>query len=434
MMKTTLKNLLLLVLVAGLASQLQAQQGPWDGLQQLTGLWKNQGKASFEKWEMAAPTAMLGEGYRQNADGEKQITEYLRIVRQPDGSIVYQATVLNQNDSATIDFPMTFFTTNSWTFENPKHDFPQKIEYWFQDDQILRVTVSGGDGNPFIIWFNRISEKQAQLPRTLKGYELFVSSRNTGTVKRFNAFTGAYLGEFGKEQIGNETQDVVIGPDGMLYVSSLQTRHILKFDPATGAFLENFTSGYELKKPTKISFAPDGYLYVSQWGEDQSSVVRFHAQSGVFDRDCTGPQAGPLGHSWDSDGNLYVACFFSKDVRKFSPDGTFLGVVISPDQLRGPSNLWFNPGGDLLVADWDSGSIKKFRNEPGGLVFDSEFASGFARLEGVAIGPDGYLYACDWYRNIIQKLNASTGSAIGVYLDGGAMERPNGLAFYKAGG
>jgi len=431
MKKTTVKILLLLCLAAALASTLHAQQGPWDGLQQLAGIWKNQGKASFEKWEIAGPTAMLGEGYRQTADGEKRITEYLRIVRLADGSIVYQATVPSQNDSATIDFQLVFFTADSWTFENPKHDFPQKIEYWFQDAQILRVTVSGGDGNPFVIWFNRVSETQAQAPKTLKGYELFVSSRNTGTVKRFDAFTGAYLGEFGKEQIGNETQDVAIGPDGMLYVSSLQARHILKFNPATGEFLGNFSNGYELKNPTKISFAPDGFLYVSQWGEDQSSVVRFDARTGAFDRDCTGPQAGPLGHAWDAGGNLYLACFFSKDVRKFSPDGAYLGVVIPPDQLKGPSNLWFSPAGDLLVADWDSGSIKKFRAEPGGLVFDSEFASGFARLEGVALGPDGFLYACDWYRNIIQKLNATSGSAEGVYLEGGDMQRPNGLAFYK---
>ena len=430
MRKTTTTALLLLWLAAGFAVLLPAQ-GPWEGLQQLAGTWKRSSKSSFEKWEIASSTALLGEGYRQNAEGEKQVTEYLRIIQQEGGGIAYQATVPDQNDGATVDFPLTFFTTNSWTFENPAHDFPQKIEYWFQDEQTLRVTVSGGEEQPFVLWFSRVTEAQIQIPQTLKGYELFVSSRNSGTVKRFNAFTGEYLGEFGLEQIGGETQDVTIGPDGMLYVSSLPTSAVLKFDPATGAFLGNFTSGYDLKKPTKISFAADGYLYVSQWGDDQNSVVRFNGKTGVFDRDCTGPLAGPLGHAWDAAGNLYVACFYSKDVRKFSPAGEYLGAVVAADQLKGPSNLWFDAEGALLVADWDSGAIKRFSAAGGSFVFDREFASGFARIEGVALGPDGFLYACDWYRNLIQKLNASTGSAIGVYLEGSGMLQPNALAFWK---
>ncbi|MBL7775071.1 MAG: NHL repeat-containing protein [Saprospiraceae bacterium] len=424
-----LRRTALLLLASALSAGL-AGQNPWTGLQQLAGLWQRSGKPTFEKWEIAGPDALLGEGFRQAADGSKQTTEFLRLLRS-DAGIVYQATVPDQNDGATIDFPLVFFTATSWTFENPGHDFPQKIEYWFQDSLTLRVSLSGGAEEPLVLWFSRAPEAQQQPVRTLQGYQLFVSSRNTNSVKRFDAFTGAYLGELGQAQIGGQTQDVTIGPDGMLYVSALQAGHILKFDPASGAFLGNFTHGYDLKKPTKMLFAPDGYLYVSQWGEGQSNVARFDARSGAFDRVCTGDLAGPLGLTVDAGGNFYVACFYSKDVRKFGPDGAYLGLAVDAAQLKGPSNIWFDKQGALLVADWDAGSIKRFRPENGGFAYEREFATGFARLEGLALGPDGFLYACDWYRNLIQKLDATSGSAIGVYLDGGGMQQPNALTFWK---
>lgn len=251
MKKTKRLHWIALILLFMVAVFRLPAQSPWDGLQRLAGTWKQSGTFLYEKWEAGTTDTLRGEAYQQLPGAEKSTTEYLRIVRQADGSIVYQATVLNQNDSATIEFPLTFFTGNSWAFENPKHDFPQRIEYWLQDGETLRATISGSEDQPIAYWYNKVPDAQAKGPVSLRGYEVFISSRNTGTVKRFNAFTGQYLDEFGKEQIGNETQEVALGPDGKLYVTSLQAKHILKFDPATGAFLGNFTSGYDLQRPTK---------------------------------------------------------------------------------------------------------------------------------------------------------------------------------------
>jgi len=406
-------------------------QGPWEGLQRLAGTWKRAGKSSFEKWETAAPGVLLGEGYSRSDDGEKKTREYLRIVRQADGGIVYQATVPDQNDGATIDFPLTFFTASSWTFENPAHDFPQTIEYWLQDDETLRATVSGGEGQAIVLWFNRVTEEQIKVVPTLRGYDLLVSSRATGTVERYDAFTGQHKGAFGKEQIGSETQDLAIGPDGMLYVVSLPARSVLRFDPRTGAFLGNFTKGFDLRHPVKLTFGPDGFLYVSQWGDGQGSVLRFDAATGQFDRDMTGPLSGPMGCAWDAAGHLFVACLHSKDVRMFRADGQFPATITPTGSLQGPSALWFAPDGDLLVADLDHVSIKRFRRSADTFAYHAPFADGFGRLEGVALGPDGFLYAGDARLNLIKKLEADTGASIGVYLEGGGMQNPNGLAFWK---
>lgn len=409
-----------------------AAQGPWDGLQKLAGTWKRAGKSSFEKWEPVSPDVLLGEGYALAPDGAKKIREYLRLARLDGGGIVYQATVPDQNDSATIDFPLTFFTADSWTFENPEHDFPQTIEYWFQDNETLRVTLSGSGGEQSMtLWFNRVTEEQVRVAPTLQGYDLFVSNRSTGTIERFDAFTGQHKGGFGKIQIGSDPKDLAIGPDGMLYVVAQPARQVLKFDPATGTFLGNFTSGHELRNPVKLTFGPDGFLYVSQWADGQGSILRFDAATGRFDRDVTGPLDGPVGHAWDKAGNLYVACFQGKEIRRFAA-GERGSVVLSPTgSLRGPSALWFSPGGDLLVADLDQISIKRFRPESAGLAYQGIFADGFGLLEGVASGPDGFLYACDTRMNLVKKLEADSGVSIGVYLEGSTLQGPNGLAFWK---
>lgn len=266
---------------------------------------------------------------------------------------------------------------------------------------------------------------------SLDDYEILISSRNTGTVKRYRAKTGEYLGEFGGKQIISETQEVALGPDGMLYVTSLPNKHIIKFDPQTGQFLGAFSSGYALSRPTKMTFGPDGFIYVSQWGSGQSSVVRFDAKTGKFDKAISNNLPNPLGHAWDKDGNLYVACFNSKDIRKFDPKGKSLGVVSPSGVLLGPSNPWFDKQGDLLVSDWEDGQIKRFKLEKGKLVFDGVFARGFTKLEGLVYGPDGYLYGCDWMNNNIRKLNASTGADLGVFLQIGDMKRPNSILFWK---
>jgi len=428
-MKTMTVRIPAFLLVALFALSLPAQ-GPWEGLQQLTGTWKRTGKSSFEQWTKASPDTLLGEGFSLATNGEKKIREYLRLVRQADGAIVYQAIVPDQNQGATISFPLTFFTTTSWTFENPEHDFPKTIDYWLQEDASLNVSVSG-DGPTLIIRFNRVNEEQTKIPATLKGYDLFVSNRSTGTVERFDAFTGQPKGSIGKVEIGGDAQDLAIGPDGKLYVAALPVRHILKFDPATGAFLGNFTSGYELNNPVKLTFGPDGYLYVSQWDDGSGRVLRFDATTGRFDRDVTGTLSGPMGHAWDKAGNLYVACKKSREVWKFPAVGGQSSAVSPPGSLRGPSALWFEPNGNLLVTDLDHASIKRFRPEGGAFAYDGPFADGFGWLEGIALGPDGFLYGCDTRMNLIKKLEADSGTSIGVYLEGSGLQAPNGLVFWK---
>jgi streptogramin lyase len=261
-------------------------------------------------------------------------------------------------------------------------------------------------------------------------YDLFVSSRNTSSVKKFNGQTGTFIGDFVPTGSGglNQTQEVAFGNDGNLYVSGRGDTAILKYDGSTGAFLGNFTSGYKLDNPTKMTYGPDGKIYVSQWGAIQNKVARFDAVTGTFANEFTsvGVNEGS-GHAWDASGNLYVACYGSHDVRKFDLSGTFVGVFTASGHLSGPVNLWFGQGGDLFVLDWTLGSVQRFDGQTG--VFKSTFLSGLQNAEGFTFGPDGLLYICDWTANNIKRYD-STGQYLGVFTAQGNMDAPNSLVFH----
>lgn len=259
-------------------------------------------------------------------------------------------------------------------------------------------------------------------------YEMLISSRNTSSVKRFNGQTGAYIDDFISPGSGglSLTQDITTVPDGNILVSGRGNTNVLMYDRVTGAFIQSFTNGYVLDNPTKITFGPDGNLYVSQWGTSHNKVVRFNGNTGDFIDEFTPSLNLALGHTWDAAGNLYVACYGSKDVRKFDVNGNFLGIFTEAGHLQGPTNLWFGGNSSLFVVDWTLGSVLEFNASSGNFI--QTFVSGLQNAEGYAFGPDSNLYICDWSQNQIKKYS-SQGIFIGVFTSQGNMQAPNSILF-----
>lgn len=265
--------------------------------------------------------------------------------------------------------------------------------------------------------------------------DIFVSSRNTNSVKRFDGDTGAYLGDFLPAGQGNllTPQEVRFGPDGRMYVTGLGNNRVKVYDPATGAWIGNFTSGYLLDDPTKMTFGPDGNLYVSQWAGTEK-VVRFDGTTGASLGEFTSTSmVNPMDHAWDADGNLYVATWsvdgFGGDVRKFDPAGTFLGVFIDSSILQGPVNLWFE-GGELRVVDWTTGSVERFDATTGAWL--GTWISGLQNAEGYTWGPDGLFYVCDWAANVVNRYHPDGTLETAAFLGGGGMNHPNSITFAPA--
>lgn len=257
--------------------------------------------------------------------------------------------------------------------------------------------------------------------------DLFVSSRNTNSIKRYDAETGEYLGDFVAPGSGGlvAPQEVLFKDDGHLLVTGRNNTSILEYDGTTGEYRGEFSSGFTLRGPTKLTRGPDGYLYVSQWDNTEDKVVRFDATTGDFVDEFTSTSVdNGCGHAWDGDGNLYVASYGAKNVQKFGPDGQFIAVVASTG-LGGPVNVWFDAQGDLMVLDWMRGAVVRFDPETG--ANKGDFITGLTNAEGLLLRDNGNILICDWTRNLINEYDAS-GTFTRVFTNQGSMLAPNSIA------
>jgi len=84
---------------------------------------------------------MLGM-HRDVKSGAKTEFEFLRIEQQ-DGKLVYQAMPFGHPPTP---FPMKTMAATRVVFENPQHDFPQRIIYWRKGEQLcarVEGTIGG---------------------------------------------------------------------------------------------------------------------------------------------------------------------------------------------------------------------------------------------------------------------------------------------------
>ena len=105
------------------------------------GKWQLENSNTYEEWYVHN-NSLTGQVIKiENTD--TLIVEKLRIFSEGN-EMYYEATVPSQNQGKAIRFKLTKQNNNSFTFENPNHDFPQKIEYRFKNKTTLNAIISGG--------------------------------------------------------------------------------------------------------------------------------------------------------------------------------------------------------------------------------------------------------------------------------------------------
>jgi hypothetical protein len=78
-----------------------------------------------------------------------------------------------------------------------------------------------------------------------------------------------------------DCKPAIVGPDDNIYVSSRGTDEVVRFNGQTGAFMDVFVSAGSggIGGPLGSSFGPDGNLYVA--GQYSSNVVRYDGATGA---------------------------------------------------------------------------------------------------------------------------------------------------------
>lgn len=119
----------------------------------LIGTWERQnvkpGKTSHEHWESVSDNTMQGWGVTL-AGTDTIFVEKLQIVNNAAG-LFYVADVAE--NAEPVYFKIVALSEQGFVSENPEHDFPKRIAYALNGDQ-LKVTISG-DGKEIDFLFRK---------------------------------------------------------------------------------------------------------------------------------------------------------------------------------------------------------------------------------------------------------------------------------------
>ncbi|MFN0173139.1 MAG: T9SS type A sorting domain-containing protein [Saprospiraceae bacterium] len=223
-------------------------------------------------------------------------------------------------------------------------------------------------------------------PLTAQNYSIYVSDAGNFSNPPWQILKFDANGQNGQVLVNQNLawpQDIFfLENENTMLVSNLNNGRITKFNASSGAHLGEFATG--IGGPTRMKLGSDSLLYVLQW-QGNGKVKRYNL-SGTFVGDFTASGVpASIGLDWDTAGNLYVSSYSGKYVRKFSPTGANLGNFISSN-LVGPTNIWFEENGDLLVVDYEDESVKRFDSQGN---YKGIFISGLPNGEGVDFLPNG---------------------------------------------
>ena len=135
---------LLVVFVGALSITSFSQASPTklSDLGWLAGCWEmndqKRGMQITEMWMKPTGDAMIGAGRTLKA-GKLADFEFLRIIETVDGLAYVSRPSGNKDDTS---FPLRSSAANSVIFENPAHDFPQRILY-NRDGAKLTARIEG---------------------------------------------------------------------------------------------------------------------------------------------------------------------------------------------------------------------------------------------------------------------------------------------------
>jgi streptogramin lyase len=220
------------------------------------------------------------------------------------------------------------------------------------------------------------------------------------------------------------------GADGNLYVASRFTNEVLKYDGKTGAYLGVVvpSGSFGLHAPWGLTFGPDGNLYVV--GSISNNVLRYNMTTGAIDEFLPSSAGLQQPHelTFDSVGNLYLSINSDSSVLRFQgPGGASPGaplpapgqsgaVFVPPNSggLNGATGLAFGPDGNLYVGSFNTNTVNRYNGTTGAFIdiFVSAGSGGLNGTHHLSFRPDGFLYVSSTNNNAVYRYSATTGAFV----------------------
>lgn len=141
-----MKNVLAAIALAiGFATSLSAQESPKPPMPEwMAGAWQREDGAKWADEYWTAPRADIMIGASRSGTGDRlTFWEHMRIVREANGALAFWAIA---GDQKPVRFGAIRSGENEIIFENPAHDYPQRIRYW-REGKVLKAEISSLDGS-----------------------------------------------------------------------------------------------------------------------------------------------------------------------------------------------------------------------------------------------------------------------------------------------
>lgn len=129
---------------APVSEETSAKENPLSKASWILGSWVLQTPKGLitENWEPSETEGFKAISTFAPTDGGPFVVEQIRLVSKND-TIWYIATVPNQNDGEEVLFRASEISDHKLAFENPEHDFPQRIVYERTSDTTVLAYIEG---------------------------------------------------------------------------------------------------------------------------------------------------------------------------------------------------------------------------------------------------------------------------------------------------
>ena len=119
------------------------QESSFRQLYPLAGTWKMEvsGKSFYENWQIKGTDEMHGKSYKVNANDTLILEDVQLLAKQ--NVIYYIPVVTGQNGGQAVSFKLIGFANQQFIFENPEHDFPQRVIYHLIAKDSLHAWIEG---------------------------------------------------------------------------------------------------------------------------------------------------------------------------------------------------------------------------------------------------------------------------------------------------